>query len=338
MSLAFTAAGRALSHAYLGVHMAMQCQSEITFLVEKGQYMGFVLQGSQMRIVYRNEILTPKPHTELIQQAKDISPFSDVIEQIIALVEKCKDSKNKPKYRITKEDLQTSRRFVAFYASLTIEDFPDDFKTQLSNLMDKIYYSDKFAIPDQQMILDFLNFVATGAEEHIAKYPAYIGNCYYEATDRIHVGLGIFGDRAPSLNYGEKKDPAYSMPVDLGAVDPLLAKVGDANRPLHYLPFTILPVRKAADQWDNLFRFGVIHLPPGRKGKTEFTDSRKVVIQVGSEPHFTQMYKLIKEKSSITRKALSSSKKRRIGGDDDGSSKASRKKVRMEMESMAMDI
>lgn len=339
MSMAFTAAGRAISHAYLGISLSLSSQSEIHFLVEKGQYMGFTLQSEDMRLVYRNKVLLPGTVEEMQKECRRISPFEDVVKDLIDLVSSAKTTDGKTKYKVTKDDFITSRRFVNMYRSLNLGDFPEGFKESIETLMTKMYYSDKFQIPNQKMIIDFLSYVATGAEEHIAEYPAYISNSYYQATDRIHTGLGIFGDRAPSLNYGDKKDMCLSMPADLGATDPLMyVNPETKKKPLHYLPFAIVPIRKAADQWESLFKDGVIHLPHGRKGKNEFTDMRKVVLQVGADPHFSQIYKLVKEHSASVRKSLASGKRKRANDDFEEGPKASRKRAREEVMSMAMDI
>lgn len=338
LSLAFTAAGRAISHAYLGIHLAIESQSHILFLVEKGRYHGFSLQNPNMRILFRGELLLPESGAELTKQCRKISPFQDVVKDIIRLIEETKGTDGEVLYPVSEDDFKSSRAFVTWYSQISIENFPETFGYSLSSLMGKLYYTDKFQIPTQDMIIDFLNYVTTGSESYISKYPAYIGNSYYEATDRIHVGLGIFGDRAPSLNYGSKKDMPFSMPIDLGAQDPLLFKDGDKPRPLHYLPFAIVPIRNAADQWEQLFKSGIIHLPAGRKGKSEFTDSRKVNIKIGSEPYFSQVYKLVKEKSSIVRKGLQTGKRKRGNDDSEEGPKASRKKTRAENEAMAMDI
>lgn len=338
-SMAFTAAGRSISHAYLGIHLSMTSQSEIRFLVEKGQYQGFTLQGEHLRLVYRNKVILPMSVELMIKECRNISPFEDVVDELVKLVKTAKTSDGKEKYKVSKDDFITSRRFVNLFRTLKLGDFPEDFKTNLSTLMTKMYYSDKFEIPSQKMIIDFLSYVATGAEEHIAGYPAYISNSYYEATDRIHIGLGIFGDRAPSLNYGSKKDMSLTIPADLTATDPLVTVNPDTKKkPLHFLPFAIVPVRQAADQWETLFKDGIIHLPTGRKGKNEFTDARKVVIQIGSDPYFSQVYKLIKEHSSIVRKSLAAGKRKRANDDTEEGPKASRKRAREEVISMAMDI
>lgn len=340
MSLAFTAAGRAISHAYLGIDLAMNSQSSICFLVEKGQYFGFVLQGRNMRIMYRGVTHSPMVMAELKKQCKELSPLADVTEKLIELVKVALVADGKPIFEPTTKDFSSSRNFVSWFQQITFDDMSEEHRRQFSDLIDKIYFTDRFQIPDQQMILDFLNYVTTGNTEFIAKYPAYIGNSYYQAQDRIHVGLGIFGDRAPSLNFGTTKgDMVFTIPQDLSAVDPNLTEVGEKKqRPLHYLPFNVVAIKTAADQWENLFAKGMIHLPVARKGKQEFTDLRKVVLKIGSDPYFSQAYKLIKEHSSIVRKSLQGGKRKRGNDDSEEGPRASRKKARDENVALAMDI
>jgi len=164
------------------------------------------------------------------------------------------------------------------------------------------------------MIRDFIRFVDTGDYTVLDRYPAYLGSQWPRFSDRVAVGLGIFGPRAPALNYGGPNDRAFSLTQ--GDPDTNLEMVGEHRR-LQYLPFKLVPIMTAKEYFDSAFRSGIIRIPHPRHNVTEFTNSKAVALRV-VDPEFLPMYNAIKSISQGRIAALANTlPKRKRGGDDD---------------------
>jgi len=334
--LASLRAGLALAHAYKGVELAIQGEFGISFLIESGVYSGFILTGPGA-IIYYNQLMTKLDAAELIAEVKKMDRKDRVLGEIRGILESPMVN-GKTVYTFPIESINTSRKFLTAYNSIGQEYLGTALFTEsLPKLVDEMIWGDQFPMASQKMILDFLRYVHTGEEEHIASYPAYLSHGYFEKKGRVAIGLGIFGPKAPTCSYGTKKDMTFSIPNDAGTDDPNL-KVVDEKRHLQYLPFTVIPIGTATVQWNSLFSSGNLYIPPGRKGKKEFTNGKNMVLSIGGNPAFATAYGLIKEHSIVVRSGIRTGKRARADDDMEAGPSAQRKRAKKDSQSIAADI
>jgi len=335
--LATTRAGLAMTHAYHGIRLAIQSQNAISFLIESGVYFGYILTGPE-NVVFYGQVQEKLDAEALKKEVGRFNRRDRVLGEMLSLMNSPLNASGMPVYKFTKTDIDTSRRFSNAYATISEEYLgAKAFTEDLPKFVDEMLWGDNFSTPSQSMILDFLRYVHTGEDHYIEKYPAYLSGSYYRKTSRVARGLGIFGGRAPSCSYGTTKDQTFTIPKDLEAEDPNM-KETDGKRLIAYLPFSIVPITTAFNQWNALFQSGMMRIPHGRKDKTEFTNGKQVHLQIGGNPAFSTAYHLIKEHSAVVRKAAQEGKRRRVDDDSEAGPSGSRKRAKKESVLMAADI
>jgi hypothetical protein len=328
-------AGRSLTHAYFGVDLAMQAGAQMTLVVVQGVYHGYVLQRTGLKASLYGTVYKAVPSVDIVESINLLNRNDVLLGEICALLNAPVDAKGAPLYAITPALINTSRKFVTVWCSLDMSHYvSSDLNTLVREKLDKVYFNDVFQAPSFDQILAFLKYVQTGDRNHIEKYPSYVMNGWFIETDRVTVGLAMFGPRAPSCNYGSSKQLSFTMPADLNAEDPNLKLGEDKKRAaLKYLPFSFEPLSTARVQWNNLFKTGTLCIPEGRKGKNEFTNGQKATLKIGGDPYFTNIYRIIKEVSVNTRAALSAGKRGRQ--DDDAEDRANVKKRKADTAAVA---
>jgi hypothetical protein len=325
--LSFYPAGKALCHIFLGISLAMKATAPMTIVLNGGSYAGFVLHG-ELSVSINGKSFRSVDAVQLQEDLGKVNLHAKRLQEICVLINSAVTENGTRVYSFEPKDISTSRGFVNVYNSLDLDHYSStEFKTLLRDLVEDLRYTDTFTIPTPLLVKDFLNYVLTGDNNHISKYPAFLGGNYYESRDRVSTGLGIFGPKAPSLNYGKPKDMSFTLPSDLGANDPNLAKNAAGKAPLPYLPFAFEPVKAAGIHWHQLFSDGKIKIPSPRRNKEEFTNSQLVGFKITGEPMFSEVYSTIKRISSETRAARSAGKRGREDTEVRGTVKKSRKET-----------
>jgi hypothetical protein len=335
--LAPTNAGKAMAHAFKGIELALEGEFAITYLVENGVYHGFILSGPGS-IVYYNQPLKALTEEELIKEIGKMDNKKRLLGEILAILKSPLNSSGMPVYSFGMDDVNTSRRFLKAYRSISPEYLgSEDFTDKLPALVDEMHWGDRFQVPTEAMIIDFLRYVQTGEQGHIDGYPAYLAGGFYRKEGRVATGLGIFGAYAPSLNYGKTSDMNFQIPTEDSAQDQNL-EVINKERHLRFLPFTKIAIGTAEIQWNSLFNTGRIMIPDGRKNKTEWTDANRVLLRIGGNPGFATAYALIKDHAITVRRSMKAGKRKGARDDAESGPSTSRKKARKENQDVAMDI
>jgi hypothetical protein len=325
-NLATHRAGKVFSHLFAGILIAYETHSIITAMVENGVYHGFVIQSPGLVATIGGSTFKAVSFAELLLDLGSLNKQEKLLTDIVGLINGLVNDSGMPVYKFQATDINTSRKFMQVWSSINL-DFSTSttFLADVRKLVDQLLFGDKFALPGNSSILAFLKYVQTGDMTLLAEYPAFLQNGVFLQTDRITVGLSIFGARVPSVNYGKAKDQTFTIPGSADAADPNLA-VTDGKRPLRYLPFKTEPIFQAAVQWKNLFDSGRLLIPHGRKGKDEFTSTSQVTLRIAGDPHFANTYGLIKAISISSRNANRQGKRARDEGTEENKASSKRAK------------
>lgn len=314
-SLAATRAGRALSHAYRGLDLAVKGQNVFTIVIQEGVYHGFVLQGRGMESFRQyGKVIPAISKEELAKEIGLIDRKAKLLAEIADMLNSPIDADGNKIHSFTADHINTSRRLGNVLYQIDFDDYAgiNDFRANLVEKIDELIFGDEYPAITERTILDFLHFVSTGELAILDKYPCYLG-IYLTDQDRVSFGLRIFGRQAPSINVGSAKDRKFVLPRSLNADDPNLSISPDGKRHLQYLPFRRVPVGQAVLQWKALFNNGFISIPEGRKNKTEFTPVTQTHVRISTDPGFAEAYQRIKEISNTTKEAIGSGKRKRTG-------------------------
>jgi hypothetical protein len=328
-NFAFTAAGRAISHLYAGIKYSTQTGTTITAILSSKRYVGFVLQGD-LEVTLYGTTTRAIAWSELKLEIESVDSHTKNLDKIAAEINKLDVRRNRP--ALTGADINTSRKLVSMLLSIDVNDRSADFTKVVTPLLSKLSYGDRYAPLTEQSILIFLSYVHSGDESLIRSFSAYVDNGYGMLADRVHVGLGIFGPKAPSLNF-TSSGKTFIIPGPDAADGNLV--ITEGVRRLQYLPFALEPIRVAGTQWHSLFNHGKFTIPDARKGKKEFTNGNNVQIKIGQAARFTGAYTMIKERVHMVKAEMARTGKRKL---NEASGSEPRKKKAKTLKGLVDDI
>jgi hypothetical protein len=337
-NISFTRAGKALSHMYLGIEMSANAGVEINFIIENGVYHGFLLKGDNFCVYYRGQEILPVDKKTLISELERVDLHSRRLAELCTVFNAVTRADGTPYYHVEKNQIESSRGLLNKWLEMDPTNFSEEAMNSIRSKIDDLEYGDTFADVNLSNITSFLQYVDTGDQSKLASFPAYLGGHFFENRDRVSVGLGIFGPRAPTISPGSNGDQLFNIPKDLDREDPNLKVGTDKKRPLPFLPVHSVLIRDALGQWNKVFSLGQIRVLPPKKKQTGFTDMSKLAIKGGiGGNNFMPTYQLIKRISSRTRAGeVPAGTKRKIG--QDNAEAGSSKRVRVDYSSFSADV
>jgi len=329
-NLSMTRAGKAISHAFLGMLLADNGQCGIKYIISNGTYKGFVLIGDDFNVIFNNRVYTPLPASEVMTDLKSVSVHDTTLASILAIIRSAvrtvrRDIAGKAtdvqevRYNYVIEDISTSRKFWTVIRKLDLDFYDGGSVKQLKDLSAQLKFGEQYAMVRRSTILVFLSYVILGDRDILKDFPTYISPSTLFADDRITNGLAIFGPSAPDLSFATTKEKVLTI-VKEDKDDENLFKV-DGNFNLRELPYKMMPIHEAASHWTNLSIHGNIYIPLPRPGKDEFSNPKqRSSAFTGADA--ISVYKKVKEMVNLNRDANSG--KRKTGPQEGPTAKKSR--------------
>jgi hypothetical protein len=321
--LALFPAGMALSHAFLGISLAIEAHAEMTLIIEHSSYQGFVLQADDLKVIFDGKVIEPLEKADVLEEIADLGTHGKKLIELLAVINSIsqivgsgRTAKVIPRFSYKIEDISSSRKLVNVLRNISNEDWTAK-SEQIISLTDDLKFGDKYAPQSFDSLKVFLEYMKTGDNELLREHPAWIGGGYVADRSRVAIGLGIFGVTAPSLAYGPRNGVTFSLPKDCNAPDPNVLVQSDGKRLLPYLPFQSSAIKKAVTEWNLVFSDGQLRFDRPRKGKKEFVDTSGVSLKISGDPAFSLVYQLVKEVAAETRRGRSAGGKKRTAGDAD---------------------
>lgn len=319
--LAFCAAGRALSHAYLGIQMSEAAQCGITFIVTSNRYRGYILSGA-FAVVIRGTIKMPGNFDEAQKVLVTMGSTVQKKVELQALIRTPVNMDGNVINDIQQDDLKDSRSFFKYMQKANLGSYDIDLKKKIIEKVDSIEWEMKYAEMKEQNILDALAYIDTGNDSAIEKYSAYVQNGFFWTDSRVNYAFGIFGSFAPTILYEGKEVKVLVVP-SLGKSDTLRTKNSDGKYPLPYLPIYKTGVENAVGKWTQFFTTGKIILNPPTKGKGgkeivgAFANPKREFGKIQGTIFEDEIYPLIRKIVTDRRDVKGKGKRSRIGGDSE---------------------
>lgn len=333
-ALAEKAAGMALSHAYLGIQLAIQSHSTITFIITRQVYQGFILSGSYNLVLYR-DVIAGIPAADCIADLQLLNAHDKAMVALKGLFEMKKLIDGTVVYPFAIETLNTSRRLLNYLRTIPFDDYKDipDFWKNVDKEVDKLDFGDEFRSINLSSIELFLSYVQSGEDRLIANEPAFLRGGYFRSctNNKVAIGLGMFGLKAPSCNFGPKGSNGlvFNIPK-IGTED---KNIGP-NGVLKKIPFQVMHPISAVSQWTTLFAEGILRLPVGDKKRSEFCKMSGVVYHLNAQQErpFLAIYDRIKIYSSQVRSMPGQKRKGAVTEDrGEGGSKGKKRRQDVSM-------
>lgn len=312
-SLAITSAGQAISHAFMGIQLAENSQSKITFVIDHGIYHGFILTGD-ITVIHNGATHTGDEPKELQKSFSSLDVKAQKILEIIQIIRSEVDISGRHLYPVSLEEISSSYKIFRKYHELRVASFPQDKLVAIMKLAQDIPFGDTYLEPSPSNLQMALDYISNGRIDTLENKNIYLKNGAFTSELRIPIAMLIFGPLVPSINYGMAKDNTITIPspesIDINLVEK------DGKRSLPYLAYKLVSHQTAVNQYDMLFSKGKFMIPNGRKGKAEFTDRNKCDGDYGGTS-FLSLYQRVKEIVN-TKRAGSGPRKRKIGEANEG--------------------
>jgi len=320
--LSFSRSGMVLAHIYKCFDISNDVPSSTVTILTKGNtYVGCVIEGTFSVTMYGTQYTAG----DVSEEVGRVDLMASQCQEVCSKINAYEDADGDNPFNFKSSDFATSRMALHSFNSIDQGLFTDDTIEEVINILEKIEYNDEYPAITQDNILKAVRFMSTGQFSEIAGYPAYLGGGVLKNKDRVYEALSMFGPRAPTCNYGDKGSMFFNFPA-VGKQDTNIVKV-QGVRPLHYFPFKEKPIGVAATEWSNMISKGMIAIEKGRKGRKEFTNLHSTVVTVGTDPHFSEMYELLKGMANDARSAGEQMGKRKRGREDEGEGGSKRAKT-----------
>jgi hypothetical protein len=329
-SIAHSVAGMAISHAYLGISLAIQSHTTIHFIITREEYQGFILSGTFNLVLYK-DVISGIPSVDCIADLQLLNSHDKAMLKLKEAFEKKTLIDGTVVYPFDINSLNTSRRLLNYLRGIAETEFVDipDFWKEVDKLVDQLDFGDEWEIIGTVSLELFLDYIQNGDDRLLSDKPAFLRGGYFRScrNNKIATGLAMFGPKAPSCNFGPKGQTGFVIPIPkIGSADSNLAEGGALKK----LPFQSMHPISALAQWTTLFAEGIIRLPKGDPKRNEFCKMSGVAFHLhrGAMPAFISIYDRIKNYSSTVRSTTGSKRKGAVTEDRqprDGPSKRSGK-------------
>lgn len=320
-SLAITSAGQAISHAFMGIQLAENSQSTITFIIDNGIYHGFILTG-EITIIHNGITHRPDTPADIAIGYAALNTRNAKLVEIVQIIQSERDMAGRPLYPVDMEELRSSYGLFRKYHDLKKGSFPEEKLGNIVKIIKEVPLGDTYLEPSAPNLIEALSYISTGSITKLEGKNIYLGNGAFTSDSRTAIALLIFGPLVPSINFGIAKDNMIVFPSPT-ATDANLVET-EGKRAFPYFGMKLVSHQTAVNQYEKMFSSGKLFIPNGRKGKEEFTDRSKSDGIYGGTP-FIDLYQKVKEIVNIKR-AGTGPRKRKIGetSEEGGSRKARR--------------
>lgn len=328
--LAFHRSGIILAHAYKGIELSSKIPgSKMIIVLDGAVYHGFVICG-KFEVALYGDTYTP---VDVMKQLKKINKFSDDCELIAEKLNTATDALGTKVYNFSKEVFMRSRGAIEAFASVDKDLYASTNTIQeVIDLLVSLKYSDQFPVPSISTISDMTGSIMTGSYARLQAYPSYFDESLLKNVNPLYIALSMFGPKVPSCNVGAKNKGAVSFVIPKRDSEDVNIVKKDGKRPLQYLAYEMTPIHLAHNQYTSLFTSGALHMNPPRKNKKEFCNLQNVIVQIGDDMSFLDVYNGMKEVVNNHRLAAQSGSKRKADGTD---ASGSRKRAKVDSEKRA---
>jgi hypothetical protein len=263
--------GMEMMHMFYGIKLALEAQARVYFVVEMGQYQGFVLLGEAFSIVAHEREYMPVNSDKVRVELGKISIHETALEEIVQMLSNATIGQTKKRKAITREDITRNRDL---YLEVQKRKFDDDEKDRLNTLAVQLSFPERYLRVSPESIALLLNTYSLNDGVWDEKMPMYIGSGLLFETDSAYLALSVFGATAPSFFTvgGEKKDvPALGKPDPLSVLDP------STKLPMMpVIPYTMKGVRTAMNDLYKVWKDRAIYvLPKERAGPSRTTQFQR---------------------------------------------------------------
>jgi len=306
--------GMMISHAFMGMHLADQSKSTIRFLGAKGTYHGFILVGDHLRIININRVIKPVPEADLLNDIPKVLGVDVTLLRILSILHTVKLADGTtPRYNFHINDFRNSRSIFNKLRMVDTDYFDSKTIQEIDDLLVDVTLGETYLPITPASLSLFITYVTSGDIGLLSDHPTLLTHKLWRSTDRISIGLAIFGPTVPVISFGIR--PKATV-INIPAPD-TPDTVSTTGGAYPTMPIKVVSFLGGVDFWQPVFGTGVILLPHARAGKKEKYDLRGISANF-TGVSFHNVWGQLKQ--SVADHRLANAGKRKRGMEDEGPS------------------
>lgn len=212
--------GKALTHILYCLQATLESQARLFIIISKGQYQGSVIQGYKFNLSYKENILAPMVHSEIISASRQMDKHSAALATLRQIVIKWKKMDTDKVAHILGTDFETCRQV---YTQIQLRKQPSDEQQieAVKQLLVQLTFMEEYLPVKAETIKSTVMAIITGTSPADLTTPMYLEPALFLTGISVnHSILSAFGPIAPS--FFDSNAPAFKIPLP-GADDPLSA-------------------------------------------------------------------------------------------------------------------
>jgi len=224
--------GMILSHIFLLIELALECQARLFLIIAQGRYLGAVIQGYHFTVLKDGVPVEHESTTALRASAFALDDHSKALEEIcekLSLLEVV-DSGIEMQSEINPRSIKCGRQL---HKEILRRKIPSQDEIQeLEELMGKVHFEERY----YPMAIDKIELIwsrLSKQERLEPEAPMYIPPGHLWDTSIEYDILSAFGPLAPS--FLDARGTEYSIPEGATAADPLSQRDANGERPLDFI-------------------------------------------------------------------------------------------------------
>lgn len=253
-----TEAGRAISHVFFGIHLALESQTRLYVVCEDDRYLGFVLLGGHFHVSSQSVSVSPVEGEELRTEIRAMSQHARALDEIKELlsgqalleggeVEKVEDDAMSA--RSLMRELWRRKEFSG-----------EDLQTLKKNIAKVHFVKPAYLAPTIENLKRLIAVIADPASKEFEDEAMYINPGRLYQRDPKYIALAAFGPTAPSFVNAQGLAYQIPGPTEHDAANVEVEVSGRKAKTMNLLIMTMKPIEIAFEDWKLTIRDGTIRV------------------------------------------------------------------------------
>lgn len=239
--------GQIIQHILLGIDLCLESQSRLYLLIEKGQYLGFVLLGCRFSIILNGSEHIPLDPADLRKELSSVTSHSNAVTGIINVLSSLDLKDGEEVDMDLGEKDYTGARMLS--EDILKHKSKGDSVDQINRLLMDLSFDEPYWRMTKENLVTALETIFQDPDRVEQSWPMYLSPTTLWDTSITSSVLSAFGPSAPSfLSLGGQK---YEIPLS-SRDDPYSIADSRGKRPLDIITVSVKALATAIQDWNRM--------------------------------------------------------------------------------------
>lgn len=196
-SIVYTDAGAICQHMTFGVELALDTQTRVYYLVDSGEYLGFVLLGFSNAILAYSEIREALSAADLRKELQELSTHETSLAAMCKLLSELKLDGDEMSVVISPESVSTSRDLYEEIKK-RVKETTAARREKFEKILRGLHFKETYRTPSVQSVCESLEAISD-EDYDISSWPLFLHPEFVFSGDRVYEVLASFGPASISF-------------------------------------------------------------------------------------------------------------------------------------------